>query len=531
MNNQLFPKEYLLKTFDIALADSKRIAQEIEDHARQRSETLLQETVRIVLETQTIIELIDSGIAWLGNEIENYLKLQNQVEDKNHHNKDKFQSDSSQDKKDSIIGSVYTIKLISFLNAKHFVSFNGKAGPVHAHSWQVQISAGVNLDHQELVGFTKVIDPVKAVFEPYENKILNEIYPFNIIQPTTENISFYLYNCLDDTLASLGLHLITLSVWETPTKGIEITARYKEFDQLVKVPEKCIESNLPLNEAAAAVEDGTELPGDVIQEDQVTDINSSVETEEKKRKYLLVKWILALVLLIIGTAGTLYSSLFVHHQLYSTPTSIGKSHKFLVIGKYGEMVKAMFSEVEQGESSYLDDYSLEYLKNYSSVLLAGVDWRVKTKAEKTLKGYAVSGGRVFIELSGMKDHVLSGTPRFLGVDGELVSLEGKLEIFGQGKKLTIPLWSNTNNSPALKDMEKVAAYVPMGLDKKELEFIYYGNTAPVFGYKLVDGNRINFLGGNLFYHAFLTGDQVTLDFLGEILGLKPRYNIRPKSST
>jgi hypothetical protein len=37
----------------------------------------------------------------------------------------------------------------------------------------------------------------------------------------------------------------------------------------------------------------------------------------------------------------------------------------------------------------------------------------------------------------------------------------------------------------------------MGLDQVDMEFNYYGNQAPVYGYKLVNGKKVWFLGSNL----------------------------------
>jgi 6-pyruvoyl-tetrahydropterin synthase len=52
---------------------------------------------------------------------------------------------------------------------------------------------------------------IKSVFEKYENSLLNELHPFNIFQPTAENMAMYFYNRLEDALSELNLGLDSIS--------------------------------------------------------------------------------------------------------------------------------------------------------------------------------------------------------------------------------------------------------------------------------------------------------------------------------
>lgn len=216
------------------------------------------------------------------------------------------------------------------------------------------------------------------------------------------------------------------------------------------------------------------------------------------------------------------------------PYLVEKNYKCLVVGKYAGVVGLLFPEAEIGVSTCIDDYSPDFLAKYPLLLLTGAQWRVKSKAEEQVKEYAASGGQVVIEMTGMSENALSRTPEFLGVSGEPVLLDSNLEIFGQGKNIIIPLWQGTSgkNYSAPANLDKVTSFIPLGLDKIELEFSYQGNQAPVYGYKMSSGKKIWFLGTNLIHQAYLTGDKVTLDLLKEILGLSSQYpvpNIIPLS--
>jgi len=202
---------------------------------------------------------------------------------------------------------------------------------------------------------------------------------------------------------------------------------------------------------------------------------------------------------------------------YDRPYLVAKKNICLVVGKYAGNIALQFPGVEMGVSPYIEDYSPETLAEYPMVIYSGAQWRSKAKAEKIVAEYAASGGRVYIELAGMPLNVLAKQPEFLGVYGEAVNLEGRLKISGRMGNIQLQSFSSS--------ISTWKSYVPMGLDDVEMEFKYYGNSAPVYGYKKVGASKVWFLGGSIPYHALLTGDLAAVGLLGDILGLKPDYNV------
>lgn len=213
-----------------------------------------------------------------------------------------------------------------------------------------------------------------------------------------------------------------------------------------------------------------------------------------------------------------FDSISVWHR-DDRPYLVEKRNRGIVIGKHAGIIALQFPELEMGSSIYIDDYQLDELQKHNLIILAGAEWRSKAKAEETVTRFAASGGRAFIDLAGMPQNVLARQPEFLGVYGEPVTLKGGLEVSGRGRSFTlqpfspaIPLWKS---------------YVPLGLDEVELEFIYYGNRAPVYGYKYIGGARVGFLGGGITYHAFLTGDPVASKLVKDIFNLRSEYTPNP----
>jgi len=198
------------------------------------------------------------------------------------------------------------------------------------------------------------------------------------------------------------------------------------------------------------------------------------------------------------------------------PYIIDRQTDCLVIGRYAGTVALQFPGVEMGISPYIDTYTLDHLQRYSKLIISGGTWLSKTKAENLIKDYVSSGGQVFIELSGMPENVLAKQPEFLDVYGEPVTLSGIVDIWGENQRFSISF-------TAQKEEEQWKAYIPMGLDHVDLQFSYYGNPAAISGYKIIDGHKVNFIGGNLTYNAFITGDSVGQKLLKNMLGLETQY--------
>ena len=197
------------------------------------------------------------------------------------------------------------------------------------------------------------------------------------------------------------------------------------------------------------------------------------------------------------------------------PYLVEKNPHCLVIGKYAGTVGVQFPAVEMGVSPYIDSYSPEKLKEYSQIVLTGATWKSKKKAEDLITDYASSGGKVFVELAGMPENVLAKQPEFLGVYGEAVTTHKEVDVIGKDSRYVL--------YPVMQKSAEWKAYVPMGLDHIDMSFSYYGNQAPVLGYKLVNGQKIWFIGYNILYHSFCTGTSGSQELATRILGLKTTY--------
>lgn len=104
-----------------------------------------------------------------------------------------------------------------YLNANHSIMINGNQGQVHPHTWELAINiAQLNQDFQEFSNIEKCIE---ALLEPYQDKYLNEVAPFDRINPTLENICDFFKDVFEEELIRLDYILLTIEISETPTRS------------------------------------------------------------------------------------------------------------------------------------------------------------------------------------------------------------------------------------------------------------------------------------------------------------------------
>ena len=127
------------------------------------------------------------------------------------------------------------MELDVFIDSRHCQSFGNITVPVHKHRWQVRMKvAEPGEDSTAVVRYSKVLAAVTSTLQPFDRVILNEVYPFNIIEPTHDNIAMYFYNILEDTLAMMDLKLLEMSMWEDQDLVKHITQRNTSLGELLR---------------------------------------------------------------------------------------------------------------------------------------------------------------------------------------------------------------------------------------------------------------------------------------------------------
>ena len=118
---------------------------------------------------------------------------------------------------------MYEIAVEKHFDAAHFLrGYRGKCEALHGHRFVVvaRVKAkklndiGIAYDFAEL---KRHLDDVLASFD---HTCLNDIPPFDKINPSSENIAMTIYNELQPRLAGDPASLSCVEVWESPLTGV-----------------------------------------------------------------------------------------------------------------------------------------------------------------------------------------------------------------------------------------------------------------------------------------------------------------------
>lgn len=196
----------------------------------------------------------------------------------------------------------------------------------------------------------------------------------------------------------------------------------------------------------------------------------------------------------------------------SPPQAFVSPYRVLAVGHLSGVISMLFPSVETGRAE-LDSYTEAELARYDTLLLTGVEWRSRERAENLVRAYVRRGGRVVVDLTQFPRGTANDRPSFLGVVGEPVSLNEMPDLQTATGQLRPRSFS--------KEFNPWVTYVPQGLDQVDVSFSYYGQTAAALGSKKLEGGSVTFVGLNLPYHAYLTRDPEALRLLSGLLGTEP----------
>jgi 6-pyruvoyltetrahydropterin/6-carboxytetrahydropterin synthase len=109
-------------------------------------------------------------------------------------------------------------------------NYHGKCENVHGHNYKVRVTlAGADLDSAGLLcDFVDVKRLMDGIIERLDHQFLNEIAPFDQLNPSAENIARYFYQELQrglrETPPAAPVRIDEVKIWETDTT----TATYRE---------------------------------------------------------------------------------------------------------------------------------------------------------------------------------------------------------------------------------------------------------------------------------------------------------------
>ena len=106
-----------------------------------------------------------------------------------------------------------------FSAAHHLRNYHGKCEHMHGHNWRVRVHLrGETLNEGGmLVDFGIVKKVLKEVLETLDHKDINEIPPFDTLEPSAENLARYVLERVAKQLDDARVQTFMVEVWETDT--------------------------------------------------------------------------------------------------------------------------------------------------------------------------------------------------------------------------------------------------------------------------------------------------------------------------
>ena len=113
----------------------------------------------------------------------------------------------------------------SFAAGHALRGYKGKCENVHGHNYKVQVKvAGERLNSIGLLmDFVDLRAAIKTLVDRLDHRFLNDLPPFDVLNPSAENLAKYFYDGLEPQVRAVGNRVSAVKVWETDTTSATFT--------------------------------------------------------------------------------------------------------------------------------------------------------------------------------------------------------------------------------------------------------------------------------------------------------------------
>ena len=113
---------------------------------------------------------------------------------------------------------MYELKITSQFAAAHQLrEIRGGCENLHGHNWKIEVSVtGGELGKDGLlIDFRLIKSETKKIIDELDHKFLNELAPFENIEPSSENISRHIFESISRKLKIQGVEVSKVTAWES----------------------------------------------------------------------------------------------------------------------------------------------------------------------------------------------------------------------------------------------------------------------------------------------------------------------------
>jgi len=120
----------------------------------------------------------------------------------------------------------YTLKVVSdFASAHTLRGYPGACSRMHGHNWKVETEIEASsLDETGMaIDFKTIRQATIEHTDKLDHRYLNEIEPFDTINPTAENIAANIFARLSEVLNTKSIRVKAITLWETERACVRYT--------------------------------------------------------------------------------------------------------------------------------------------------------------------------------------------------------------------------------------------------------------------------------------------------------------------
>ncbi len=121
---------------------------------------------------------------------------------------------------------MYQISVEQHFDAAHFLrGYRGKCEALHGHRFRVvvKIKALALNDIGIAYDFAELKQHLGSIVARFDHTCLNDVPPFDEINPSSENIASIIYDELQPKLGEERVSISSVEVWESPQTGVSYT--------------------------------------------------------------------------------------------------------------------------------------------------------------------------------------------------------------------------------------------------------------------------------------------------------------------
>lgn len=122
-------------------------------------------------------------------------------------------------------------RLKFYLNMRHYIIINDAKGETHPHTWEFALD--IKFSRNSFVEFNIFEEGISKFLEQFQNKILNEVEPFDSMMPTLENVTDYFTEEFFKIIYKTGGMLTCVEASETPTRSYIVNISEQEKNSIL----------------------------------------------------------------------------------------------------------------------------------------------------------------------------------------------------------------------------------------------------------------------------------------------------------